>query len=89
MLLVMISKSKHVPQVTDYRPISSCTVVYKVISKILATRMVAVMDRVLDPTQATFVQDRSIVDNIHLAQELLRKYARKQISPRCVLKVDL
>lgn len=29
------------------------------------------------------------MDNIHLAQELLRKYARKNISPRCILKVDI
>lgn len=28
------------------------------------------------------------MDNIHVAQELLRKYARKNISPRCILKVD-
>ncbi|XP_075508007.1 uncharacterized protein LOC142544859 isoform X3 [Primulina tabacum] len=32
---------------------------------------------------------RSIVDNIHLAQELLRKYARKRVSKRCILKVDV
>lgn len=51
--------------------------------------MAKVMDRLLDPAQAAFVRDRSIAENIHLAQELLRKYARKRISPRCVLKVDL
>ena len=29
------------------------------------------------------------MDNIFLVQELLRKYARKRISPRCLLKIDL
>lgn len=48
-----------------------------------------VIDRLLDPTQATFIQDGSIVDNIYFVQELLRKYVRKQISPCCVLKVYL
>lgn len=44
------------------------------------------MDNLLDPMQATFVQGRSIVVNIHLAQELLRKYARKRISHIACLK---
>ncbi|XP_073049677.1 uncharacterized protein [Primulina eburnea] len=43
----------------------------------------------IDGAQAASVQRRSIVDNIHLAQELLRKYARKRSTPRCLLKVDL
>ena len=88
-LIALVPKSDHSPQVRDYRPISCCTVIYKVISKILASRMAKVMDRLLDPAQAALVRDRSIAENIHLAQELLRKYARKRISPRCVLKVDL
>lgn len=29
------------------------------------------------------------MDNIHIAQELLRKYARKISLPRCILKVDI
>lgn len=29
------------------------------------------------------------MDNIHLAQELFRKYTRKYVYPRCILKVDL
>ena len=30
-----------------------------------------------------------MMDNTFLVQELLRKYARKRISPRCLLKIDL
>lgn len=43
----------------------------------------------MDLSQTAFIKDRSIVDNIHLAQELFRKYTRKNASPRCVLKVDI
>lgn len=62
---------------------------YKIISKILTTLLNIVMDQLIDGSQATFIQGRSIVDNIHLAQELLLHYTRKYISPRCALKVDL
>ncbi|XP_057982366.1 uncharacterized protein LOC131167587 [Malania oleifera] len=30
-----------------------------------------------------------MVENIYLVQEIVRKYARKRVSPRCLLKVDL
>ena len=30
-----------------------------------------------------------MIENIHLVQELLRKYNRKRVSPRCLIKVDL
>ncbi|KAL0295110.1 UNVERIFIED_CONTAM: Retrovirus-related Pol polyprotein from type-2 retrotransposable element R2DM [Sesamum radiatum] len=32
---------------------------------------------------------RSITDNIFLAQEMVRQYTRKRISPRCTINVDL
>lgn len=87
--IALVPKSSHASSVNDYRPISCCTVFYKVISKILVNRMRSVVGKLVDGAQAAFIQGRSIVDNIHLAQELLRKYARKRISPRCILKVDL
>lgn len=88
-LITLIPKSTHSNLVSDYRPISCCNVFYKVISKILASRLSAVIGGIIDPAQAAFIKDRSIVDNIHLAQELFRKYNRKNASPRCILKVDL
>lgn len=64
-LIILVPKVAHASLVT-YRPISCYTVVYKVISKVLATRLVAVIDSLLDPAQVTFVQGKSIIDHIHL-----------------------
>lgn len=88
-IITLVPKSPHAKTVTDYRPISCCNVFYKIISKILACRLRLVIGEILDPTQTTFLKDRSIVDNIHLAQELFRKYNSKSASARCILKVDL
>ena len=46
--VVLIPKNAHASVVTDYRPISCCNVLYKVISKILATRMVPVLGSIID-----------------------------------------
>ncbi|XP_073149181.1 uncharacterized protein [Henckelia pumila] len=40
-------------------------------------------------SNGSFIPGSSIVENIHLAQEMLKHYARKRGSPRCILKIDL
>ncbi|KAL2532785.1 Reverse transcriptase domain-containing protein [Abeliophyllum distichum] len=88
-VVVLVPKSTHAPSVGDYRPISCCNVIYKIISKLLASRLVPVMDTLVNKVQYAFIQGRCMAKNIHLAQELLRHYNRKRISPRCMVNIDL
>ncbi|GFS30621.1 hypothetical protein Acr_00g0012980 [Actinidia rufa] len=88
-VITLIPKSKNADSVEEFRPIACCNVIYKVISKLIATRLAEVLPSIIDPAQAAFVQNRSMKDNIFLLQELLRQYGRKRSSPRCILNVDL
>nr|GMD95081.1 uncharacterized protein LOC111375444 [Ipomoea batatas] len=88
-VIALIPKTQQANVVGDFRPISCCNVIYKVISKVLATRLNTVLPSIIDHAQAAFIGGRSMSDNIFLAQELIRGYARKRISPRCMLIVDL
>jgi len=88
-LIALVPKSAHANSVSDFRPIACCNVIYKVISKILAARLRPVLGGIIDISQSAFVEGRSMIENIHLVQELLRKYNRKRVSPRCLIKVDL
>ena len=88
-LIVLVAKSAHAHSVGDFRPVACCNVIYKVISKILAARLGKVLGSIIDLSQSAFVEGRSMIENIHLVQELLRKYNRKRVSPRCLIKVDL
>ncbi|GFZ13128.1 hypothetical protein Acr_23g0015130 [Actinidia rufa] len=76
-------------KVEDFRPIACCNVVYKVISKILAMRLSPILEILIDPAQSAFIPNRSMVENIYLVQELLRRYGWSRISPRCIMKIDL
>lgn len=55
-LIALIPKSVEASSVHDYRPISYCNVIYKIISKIFAGRLAAVMSEFVDHSQAGFLK---------------------------------
>lgn len=88
-LITLLPKNLNATSVKDFRPIAYCTVLYKIISKILANRMKKVLDTVVGDSQFSFIPGRLIFDNILLSHELIKGYTRIQISPRCMVKVDI
>ncbi|XP_011079190.1 uncharacterized protein LOC105162767 [Sesamum indicum] len=88
-IIVLVPKSDHSTSVADYRPISCCNVIYKAITKIISERLAPALEHLIDRCQAAFVRGCNITDNIFLAQEMVRQYSRKWISPRCTINVDL
>ncbi|XP_039071287.1 uncharacterized protein LOC120218420 [Hibiscus syriacus] len=88
-IIALIPKIQNPSKVKDFRPISCCSVVYKIITKILVKRMTKLLPDIISLNQTSFVRGRTIIDNTLLAQELVKGYGRKIISPRCALKVDL
>ena len=88
-LVTLIPKVQNPKTVKEYRPIACCTVMYKIISKVLTNRIQGVIQSIICESQAGFIPGRKIADNIVLAHELVKAYTRKHISPRSMLKIDL
>ncbi|CAH9090422.1 unnamed protein product, partial [Cuscuta europaea] len=51
--------------------------------------MIPCLPGLIEHAQGAFVDGRLMMDNIFLAQELVKGYTRKHCSPRCMIKVDL
>ncbi|XP_039043801.1 uncharacterized protein LOC120183093 [Hibiscus syriacus] len=50
---------------------------------------ISLIPKIPNPSKIAFVKGISIVDNTLLSQEIVRGYNRKNISPRCSMKIDL
>lgn len=76
-IITLIPKSNYAESVSDYRPIAYYNTVYKIIYMMLCNRLKEVLPTIILHNQSAFVENRTIVQNILICQDLVRLYNRK------------
>ncbi|KAA3452465.1 reverse transcriptase [Gossypium australe] len=87
--IVLIPKVSNPTNISQFRPISLCNVIYKVIAKAIANRLRLVLHKCIDAAQSAFVPGRLITDNVLLAYEILHTLKNKKIGKRGLMAVKL
>lgn len=89
--VALIPKVKNPKRVHEYRPISLCNIIYKIISKCIANWPKVFLEHLISPFQSAFIPQWHVIDNVIIGYECLHKIKCKRQGKKelVALKLDI
>jgi hypothetical protein len=85
--ITLIPKVPNPHSINEFRPISLIGSLYKIVAKVLATRLGLVMDKLISKNQSAFIKGRLLVDGVLVINEVVDLAKRSNV--KCMIfKVD-
>jgi hypothetical protein len=90
-VIILLPKKDEPEHLRDFRPISLCNVIYKVVSKCMVNRMCPLLNDIIAPMHSAFILGRLITDNPLIAFECLHaiNHGNNNCKNFGALKLDL
>ncbi|XP_026378214.1 uncharacterized protein LOC113272616 [Papaver somniferum] len=76
--LVLLPKIEGAKSPNHFRPIGLSNVSFKIITKIINTRMISLMTKIITPQQVAYIKGKSIQEQIILASEIVNEMRKKR-----------
>jgi hypothetical protein len=86
-VITLIPNKDNIIKIKDYRPICLLNVSFKIITRVLTNRIGLVADRIVSPSQTTFMHGRNILEGVIILHESIQKLQRKKLDG-VILKLD-
>jgi hypothetical protein len=77
-LIALIPKIDPPITFKDFRPISLCNIIYKIITKVLVHRLRPILNNIIGPYQSSFLPGRGTTDNSIVLQEIVHFMRRSK-----------
>lgn len=87
--IAIIPKVIGADQLHQFRPVSLCSTVYKVMARLLKKKLKLCVSDIVQRNQVGFVQDRLLCENVLLALELVKDFHVQGPATRGCLKIDI
>lgn len=85
--IVLIAKKAGAENIRDFRPISLIGAIYKVLAKVLASRLQKVLPSLISAAKGAFVHGRQILDGVLIANECIHSRFKTR-RPSLICKLD-
>jgi len=88
-ILVLIPKDLGASSMEDFQPIALSSFQFKIVSKILADRLVVICMQIISPQQRGFFRNRNVSNCGILDSEVINLLTKKQLGGNIAIKVDI
>lgn len=88
-VISLLHKVPGAAKLSEFRPISLCNIVYKIISKMIGSRLKLITPLAVQRNQVGFITGRLLCENVLLASELVADFNKPGEISRGCLQIDI